>query len=174
MQETWRNNACTCKTSFSRLHFWFILISFQTFFPKFELPNSRCSLSTSVAYTPVFMVSNIWVANNTSNNVSLPNFTGLFISNIFKTTLWSLHFCCKAEKVLCLQKKISTMPSRGVKLTIFHARLVETLGFHCTSMENGPLIQLPMGHKNSWHNEAAVLMGWPQSRVPTFRLSYRR
>ena len=34
MQETWRNNACTRKTWFSRLHLWFILISFQKFFPK--------------------------------------------------------------------------------------------------------------------------------------------
>ena len=56
VQETWRKNACTCKTSFSRLHFWFILISFHKFFPKFELPNSRCGLSASAAYTPVFTV----------------------------------------------------------------------------------------------------------------------
>ena len=33
-----------------------LLISFQTFFPKFELPNSRCGLSASAAYTPVFTV----------------------------------------------------------------------------------------------------------------------
>ena len=46
LQETWRNNARIWKTSFSRLHFWFILISFQ-FFPKFELPNSGCSLSAN-------------------------------------------------------------------------------------------------------------------------------
>ena len=57
-QETLRNNACTWKTSFSRLHFWFILISFKFFFPKFELPNLGCGLSGSVAYmyTLVFTV----------------------------------------------------------------------------------------------------------------------
>ena len=41
---------------FLKTHFWFILISFPKFFPKFELPNSRCGLSASAAYTPVFTV----------------------------------------------------------------------------------------------------------------------
>ena len=46
------------KTSFSRLRFWFIFISFQNFFLKFEMPNSGCGLSASAAYTPVFTVIN--------------------------------------------------------------------------------------------------------------------
>ena len=44
MQETWRNNACTWKTSFSRLHFWFILISFQKLFPKIWVAKLRVRL----------------------------------------------------------------------------------------------------------------------------------
>ena len=56
MQETWRNSAFTCKTSLSRLHFWFILISFKFFFSKSKLLNSGCGLSASAAYTPVFTV----------------------------------------------------------------------------------------------------------------------
>ena len=62
MQETWRNNACTCKTTFYRLHFPFILISFKNIFQKFELPNSRCGLSASAAYTPVFTVFHIYTS----------------------------------------------------------------------------------------------------------------
>ena len=42
---------------FSRLNFGFLLISFKkTFFPKFELLNSRCSLSVGAAYLRVFTV----------------------------------------------------------------------------------------------------------------------
>ena len=57
MEGTSRNNAHTWKTSFSRLHFWFILISFQNVFPKFKLPNLGSGLSASAAYTPVFTVT---------------------------------------------------------------------------------------------------------------------
>ena len=56
VQETWTIHVLTCKISFSRLHFWFILISFQIFFPQFKFPNSECGLSTSAAYMPVFTV----------------------------------------------------------------------------------------------------------------------
>ena len=65
VQETWRNNACTWKTSFSRLQFWFILISFQKVFPKIWLAKLGvrliCGLYAadkflSVAYTLVFTV----------------------------------------------------------------------------------------------------------------------
>ena len=36
---------------------------FPKFFPKIELPNSRCSLSASAAYMPVFTVINMYVNN---------------------------------------------------------------------------------------------------------------
>ena len=39
---------------FLKTPLWIYLISFQNFFPKFELPNSGCGLSASAAYTPVF------------------------------------------------------------------------------------------------------------------------
>ena len=39
----------------------FDLISFQNYFPKFELPNSGCGLSASAAYTLVFtVVVQVW------------------------------------------------------------------------------------------------------------------
>ena len=46
MEETWRNSesVCACKTSFSRLRFWFILISFQNYFPKFWVAKLRVRL----------------------------------------------------------------------------------------------------------------------------------
>ena len=50
-----------CKTSLSRLDFWFILISFNFFCPKSKLLNSGCGLSASVAYAPVFKVFNVCV-----------------------------------------------------------------------------------------------------------------
>ena len=53
---TLKNHAFTGRTSFWRLHFWFIWISFHFFFPKFQFPNSGCGLSASVAYMPVFTV----------------------------------------------------------------------------------------------------------------------
>ena len=57
MQETWRNNACTCKTNFLQSP-TFDLFNFfpKHFFPKFELPNLSCGLSASAAYMLVFTV----------------------------------------------------------------------------------------------------------------------
>ena len=52
-----RNNAHTCKTILSRLHFWFVLIPFQFFFPKIQFTklgvwlNCECGLYASVCGT---------------------------------------------------------------------------------------------------------------------------
>ena len=67
VQETWRNSALTCKASLSRLHFWFILISFKFLFSKSKLLNSGCSLSASAAYKPVFTVFSIFPSPNDIN-----------------------------------------------------------------------------------------------------------
>lgn len=58
IQETFRrNNWCMyIQISFLKPHFWFILISVQKGFPKFEFPDLGCGLPVSAAYTPVFMV----------------------------------------------------------------------------------------------------------------------
>ena len=67
----------TCKISFSILHFWFILISFQIFFTKCRLPNSGCGLSASTAYAPVFTVLSWLFGQQLKRNTHLPP-DGLF------------------------------------------------------------------------------------------------
>lgn len=54
VQGNWRNNACTFKTSFLRIRFWFILIFLKIFFSKLWVTKLRvrliceCGLYTGV------------------------------------------------------------------------------------------------------------------------------
>ena len=95
MQETWRYNECTWKTSFLRLHFWFILIYFQKFFSKIWVAKlgvrlfCECSL-----YASVYGISLVLCLSHKCEpgfRIQWNTFHDHKITKLYNRTLWAMQ-----------------------------------------------------------------------------------